>query len=87
MALLPRQLVQERKEAQLKTRGSDAMPLKPSPMSMKKPFRSPKISPPAPINEEEEWKREETVETASAPDAPSEDGHQYMRPVQPAGAF
>ena len=97
LALLPRQLRKERKAAQTKARGSDALPLKPSPPATKKTVRGVKISAPIPINEDEEWKREPDAEDGgmdqdqitNGHDVMSEDSHaaHSMQPVQYARAL
>ncbi|KAG8825761.1 hypothetical protein FRC17_008545 [Serendipita sp. 399] len=89
LSLLPRQLRQERKLAQVTARGSDALPLQPSPPGTKRSVRGLKISAPIPIKEEdEEWKREDEVEQPNNHDVMSEDSHGHsMQPVQFARAF
>jgi hypothetical protein len=87
LLLLPKQLSQERKAAQTKARGSDAVPLKPSPPGSKKSLRGVAISAPIQINEEEEWKRENNVEHPGTQDVLSDDGHHSLPPVQHAGRF
>lgn len=87
LCLLPRQLRVERRNTQAQARGSDALPLKPSPpSSSKKTFRGAKISLPIPIHEEEEWKREEEHQDEMAGGtgynaAMSDTGHELRRPV------
>jgi hypothetical protein len=90
LALLPKQLRKERKDAQKSARGSDAVPLRPSPPASKRTFRGAPISNPIPMNKEESWQKEEaTTENNHAHDVMSEDSHatHEMRPVQNAHAF
>ncbi|KAG8758230.1 hypothetical protein FRC14_000477 [Serendipita sp. 396] len=91
LSLLPKQLKQEQKLAQVKARGSDALPLKPSPPGSKKSVRGLQISNPIPVKEGEEVWRQDEEEEAEAPnnhDIMSEDSHGHsMQPVQFARAF
>lgn len=95
LILLPRQLRGERKNAQIRVRGSDALPLKPSPPGSKKTLRDVKISAPIPIREDEEWKREgedgglDQDQITNGHDVMSEDSHatHSMQPVQYAHAI
>jgi hypothetical protein len=87
LILLPKQLSQERKDAQLKARGSDSVPLKPSPPASKKALRGVKISTPMSINDEEEWKRENGLKPQSLNDIPSEESHHSPKAVQHAEKF
>jgi hypothetical protein len=85
--LLPKQLSQERKNTHLKAKASDAAPLKPSPPTSNKPLRAVKVSAPTPLNDEEEWKREDGSEPQNQNDILSEEGHHSLKPVQHAEKF
>jgi hypothetical protein len=90
LALLPRQLRKERKNLHKKARGSDAVPFKHSPPSSKKGLRGVKISAPAPVNENGEWRQEgedgevEQDQATNGHDLVTEDTHapHSMQPVQ-----
>jgi len=89
LALLPRQLTQERRMQQSSAKGSEALPLKPAPPSTKKSLHDIKISRPMPIsiNQGGGWKRKNELDasteypmngTTTLPDndvSMSEEGH------------
>lgn len=88
LALLPKQLRQERKLTQGKSRNSDAVPLKSGPNGPKKSIRGLKISNPVPA-EEDEWKRDDGMDQHNGYEVMSEEGHaaHSLQPVQFARAL
>jgi hypothetical protein len=86
--LLPKQLTKERKRSQTGVRNSDGLPLKTSPPAGRKSVKGTQISNPIPLQEDEEWKREDDTEQARG-DVISDDSHapHSMQPVQYARPF